>query len=135
MPDPGGFPVEPARYHVTYHGPHTDACKLKAQATPVGNLASDKSAKANQTSATPTTTTTTTTGSTPPSSTTTTTTNQPAGNSSTNSIGSLVRKLAAGVQGAVSGVQSGVAKAGIQTQSGASTVNHAQQLLSYLLSP
>jgi ABC-type transporter Mla subunit MlaD len=31
VPDPGGYPIEPAQYHVHYHGPSTGACRLGAK--------------------------------------------------------------------------------------------------------
>jgi hypothetical protein len=36
VPDPGGYPIEPPQFGVTYSGPQTNACKLNPSSSPLG---------------------------------------------------------------------------------------------------
>ena len=51
VPDPGGYPIEPPGYGVTYHGPTTNACKLNPSSSPAGDKSSAKAASSNSTAA------------------------------------------------------------------------------------
>jgi ABC-type transporter Mla subunit MlaD len=107
VPDPGGYPIEPAQYGVHYRGPQTNACRLKPKSP-----ASDVSASAASTSR----------GGTLSSS----------GSGARGSSGArhetlqeLLNRLFAGVQRQESNPSS----------AGAGSVHQAQALLNYLLAP
>lgn len=51
VPDPGGYPLEPPRYHVHFHGAKTNACKLKASTPGPAAKPSGSTAKASGTGA------------------------------------------------------------------------------------
>ena len=55
VPDPGGAPIEPSNYGVTYKGPSTNACKLTPSLLPSADKANAKAAGASSPAATPAT--------------------------------------------------------------------------------
>ena len=143
VPDPGGYPVAPAEFHIHYHGAPSSACRLQAQA-PIPAADKATASSANQTSGSPPPSSSSNANSagassSPSAASTATSTVHKTVHKATGVVQSTLGSLYSNVKNAVNGVRNGVGRAGVRTSvptgAGSATVNRAQQLLNYLLAP
>ena len=126
VPDPGGYPVEPGNYGVTYSGPKTSVCKLPATNSPTATPQSTRKTKKRGRG---TVSSAATRGS------------PAAGGGSSGASGSplnlnqTVGQIISQLTGSVPPVSTPNVGGTVSTPSGGGTGSQAQQLLNYLLAP
>jgi ABC-type transporter Mla subunit MlaD len=105
VPDPGGYPIEPSQYGVSYHGPSTSACRLHAKSPAAGDASSKMAAGGSSSSGA--------------------NTGSSSSSAKHQSLQQLLSSLFAGVQ----------RQDRNPSTAGGASIHQAQQLLNYLLAP